>query len=171
MQEVWKDIPGYNHRYQVSDKGRFASVKDGKRTIRKICKFSTGYSCVWIDGRVQLLHRLIAKTFIPNPENKPQVNHRNGNKTDNNVNNLEWCTRSENCLHRDRTLGTERVNKKKVICLETGTVFESAADAARWLTGESGRPNSVVWRAYKIGGCCRGDKYIKTCGGYKWSFV
>lgn len=171
MQEIWRDVPNCNGRYQVSNIGRFAFVNGGERVLRKISKFNTGYSCVSIDGKVLLLHRIVASAFIPNPDNKPQVNHKNGDKTDNNVENLEWCTRSENCLHRDRVLGVERVNKKKVICLETGDIFESAADAARWLTGESGRSKSVICRAYGIGGCCRGDKMVKTCGGYRWAFA
>ena len=168
--EIWRDIPGYSGRYQVSNEGGFAFVQNGKRTIRKICKFVTGYSCVSIDGKAQLLHRLVAKTFIPNPDNRPQVNHRNGNKNDNRVDNLEWCTGSQNCLHRDRVLGVERTNKKKVVCVETGRVFDSAADAARWVTGEEYRPMSVVTKAYKIGACCRKEKGRKTCCGFRWKF-
>lgn len=171
MQEIWRDIPGYNGKYQVSNFGGFSSIKNGQRISRKICKFSTGYSCVSIDGRAHSLHRLVALTFIPNPNNKPQVNHKNGDKTDNNIHNLEWCTRSENCLHRDRKLGISRVNKKKVMCIETGRIFDSAVDAARWMTKECGRSKAVVSKAYKIGACCRMEKGRKTCGGFGWKFA
>lgn len=169
--EIWKDVPGYEGRYQVSNLGRFASIKKNHRIIRKISKFSTGYLCVSLDGKAKLLHRLVALSFISNPENKPQINHKNGVKADNTVDNLEWCTRSENCFHRDRELGVERVNKKKVVCIENGFVFDSAVDAARWLTGEKNRPMCVISKAYKIGACCRKEKGRKTCGGFKWNFI
>lgn len=62
-----------------------------------------GYDRVRVQGRLQYVHRLVAQAFIPNPENKPEVNHKNGNKRDNRASNLEWCTRAENIQHADRT--------------------------------------------------------------------
>ncbi len=103
---IWKDIIGYEGLYQVSNTGLVKSLK-GRR--ERILKFSSprGYKCVKLykDGKVNyLVHRLVAKAFIPNPDNKPDVNHLDGVRSNNNAENLEWCTSSENSLHRCRVL-------------------------------------------------------------------
>ena len=101
--EIWKDIKGYEGMYQASNLGQIKSLKLKKEKILKQCKNEHGYLVVnlckngkWKTCRV---HRLIADTFIPNPENKPCVNHINGQKDDNNIKNLEFCTYSENMFH------------------------------------------------------------------------
>jgi hypothetical protein len=101
--EEWKDIEGYEGLYQVSNHGRVKSFKYGKEKILKGSITTKGYLQVYLhkDNKIKRFngHRLIAIHFIPNPDNKPQVNHIDGNKLNNNISNLEWNTQSENLNH------------------------------------------------------------------------
>jgi hypothetical protein len=112
--EEWKDIKGYKGIYQVSDMGRIRSLdRIIKYSHNRIDELRKGkllainkcghYSRVRLakngKGKTYLVHRLIAAVFISNPENKPQVNHINGDRHDNNIANLEWCTSKENMNH------------------------------------------------------------------------
>lgn len=98
--ETWKDIHDYEGLYQGSNYGRIKSLKFGKETIMKCSKGAQGYIQVTLrkngNRKRPYVHQLIAQTFIPNPEGKPCVDHINGNKTDNRVENLRWCTHKEN---------------------------------------------------------------------------
>ena len=104
MTELWEECEG---DYQVSNSGRMKSLKHGKERFLKPVQTPGGYQQVCLyNGKAKrdLVHRLVARAFIPNPENKRTVNHKNGIKTDNRVDNLEWATYSENCLHASRVL-------------------------------------------------------------------
>ena len=108
------------------------------------------------------IHRLVANAFIPNPENKPQINHIDGDKHNNSVTNLEWCTPKENSRHRDLVIwkGEHRGGKKKkpVVCVETGEKFDSIKSAARaYKTGAS-----------EIRAAIRQSYGHKTAGGFHW---
>lgn len=112
--EVLKPIEGYED-YEISNYGYVWSLNYRRLGIKEKLTGQTdkdGYKTVLINKKgvrkVLKVHRLVAKAFIPNPENKPQVNHKNGNKENNNYTNLEWVTGSENVLHNFHTLG--RVN-------------------------------------------------------------
>lgn len=95
--EEWKSIPGFEGIYQISSEGR---VKNAYGRMLKPETTRNGYQRIRLfDGKKYLLHRLVASTFIPNLENKEVVNHKNGVKTDNRVENLEWSTWSENVKH------------------------------------------------------------------------
>lgn len=143
MEEIWKDITGYENAFEVSNLGNFRS-KDryvpcrwgGLRSYPgKVLKTETiveGYQrIVLMKNAVRkryMCHRLVAQEFIPNPNNKPFVNHKNGNKADNRACNLEWCTQSENELHSRMVLGNNSKGKtfpRKVKCLDTNTIYSS----------------------------------------------
>lgn len=103
-QEIWKDIPWFNWDYQASNLGNIKSLKYWKNKMLKSILFKNWYlritlTIYWIPKNYPF-QRMILSSFIPNPENKPQVNHIDWNKLNNNLDNLEWVTQSENLSHR-----------------------------------------------------------------------
>lgn len=113
MEEIWKDIEGYEGLYQVSNVGRVKSVR--KNIILKSRIERNGYESVKLSAnnisKGYYIHRLVANAFIPNPDNLPQVNHKDENKTNNCVDNLEWCTRHYN--HNYGTINI-RISQKQL---------------------------------------------------------
>lgn len=119
MKEEWRPIKGYEGIYEVSNMGKIKSLNPPKSKtpiIRKPFHYGGGYQQMAIcKNKVRnqiLVHRVVAQTFVPNPHNKPEVNHINGNKSDNRAENLEWCTSSENQIHAYKELGVNPVNRK-----------------------------------------------------------
>lgn len=135
MIEIWKDILGYEGLYQISNLGRICSVKrivkgrelsERQLSDRIRTPFTSGrYSRIGLFKNKKLclftVHRLVAIAFIPNPENKPEVNHKDKNKMNNCVSNLEWVTRQENMAHKNLKLNNTIDNSSKTaIELEMG---------------------------------------------------
>lgn len=160
----WRKIEGFE-KYSVSDTGLVRNDKTGR--ILKMHPGAHGYLNYGIydnEGAIKYrsAHRLVALAFIPNPENKPQVNHKDGNKQNNCVSNLEWATPHENEIHKLYVLQNRRGISSKaraVRCVETGEVFPSVRLAALHI----GRAKSGILD------CLNGKKL--TSGGYHWVYA
>ena len=183
--EIWKDIENYEGKYQVSNLGRVKSLERdvyrqngtfhyhaGERILVPFLDRG-GYQYVNLskNGRVkkESVHRLVAMAFLPNPENKPQVNHKDEVKTNNAVENLEWCEASYNNNYgtrNSRMIQNRRSYKlgnhpqaKPVFCVELNKIFDCAIRAEKEL--------GIC--ASSISQVCKGK--LKTTGGFHWRYA
>lgn len=163
MQEVWKDIEGYEGIYKISNYGRVKSLerKDClgriiKEKILKLREDKDGYLLITLHKNKKVktfkVHRLVAEAFITNPNNYPIINHKDENPSNNHASNLEWCTQKYNCNYGNRVLKYTKSRGKKVICITTGKIFDALRDAER------------IYKIHNtsISACCKGK--VKTAG-------
>lgn len=181
MEEIWKDVKEFEGIYQISNLGRLKRLETiidtiyqqkykrkihQKERIVKVNKCSRYYKYTLQNKnsnkkRTTSIHRLVAEAFIPNPDNLPQVNHIDGNRYNNNINNLEWCSASENVRHAQNKL-----NKivKNVMQIDQQTnqvikIYKSTVEAMK----ETGIDRTNISKV------CNGK--MKTAGGYIWKYI
>ena len=168
--EIWKDIPEYEGLYKASSLGKIKSLNYNQQKYEKILKpvkQANGYYLINLKGKVLLLHRVIAKTFIENPKNYKTVNHKDGNKSNNRVSNLEWCSYSDNLKHAYKNkLKTATSNhlKKKIIQLDKNGDFIKIWSCSKEAEKELGIDHSNILS------CCSHKNHFKTAGGFKWEY-
>ena len=157
--EEWRKIDGFPN-YEVSSNGRVRNILKGNE-LRQYPNHK-GYLIVYL-GREKTIsvHRLVCSVFIPNPEGKPQVNHKNGIQSDNRVENLEWCTCKENMnnpntMFRNSHRVVQMDMEGNLMCL-----YFSTRDAER----RTGVKNSHISEA------CKGMGRRKSAGGYRWQYM
>ncbi len=175
--EIWKDIvyDGVTYEgYQVSNLGRVKSLNynhTGKSRVLKCVPSTNGYLVVCLHNNMKTknykIHRLVAEAFLPNPDNKPEINHKSEDKLDNRVENLEWVWHKDNCNHgtRNKRIGEKNKNgkcSKKVIQYSLDGEFIKEWVSVREIQRQLGYSNG------NISDCCRGIK--KSAYGFKWEY-
>lgn len=185
--ELWKDVKGYVGLYEVSNLGRVRRVcgfvASGLRFNDKVFRKGgvlkqnskrNGYLTVDLskENTVKTIsvHRIVAEAFLEPVYGKTFVNHKNCNKHDNRVENLEWCTAEENREHAHKHGCYVNPNRKAVRCKQNGLVFESSYKAAEWVNETKyGNAKQVRGIAGHIRDCCNGHQ--TTSNGYTWEYI
>lgn len=164
VMENWRDVNGYSGIYEVSNTGRVARICNGTRKIRKPCKDRAGYLnlCLSKNGKEKTfrVHRLVADAFIPNPNGLKEINHKDEDKTNNNVCNLEWCTRAYNVRYGTRTSKTATKVGMYSISGDLVAVYAGIREACR---ANGFRSPAGISRVLK--------KKRKTAYGFKWEEI
>ena len=168
MQEEWRSVIGFEEAYEVSNLGRVREI--GKNRILTQSTVKKGYLVVHLHKRMKTVHRLVASAFIANDKNKPCIDHIDGDKQNNCVKNLRWCTVKEN---QNNPITKKRISKackgknygrmnhklEAVFCIELNKFFESELEAQRE-TEVFGTNISKVVRGHR-----------NTAGGYHWRYA
>ena len=178
--EIWKDVKGFEGYYKVSNKGNVYSVERMVRgrkcggIMLKPRYDKDGYLLVGLckNGKLKTkkIHRLVAETFIPNPNGFPEVNHKDEIKTNNELSNLEWCDSRYNSNYGTRN---ERISKKvRAVNIETGEIirFKSTTEAGRKGYDQSGVA-AACKGVYKKNNTAKLIGDGRTYRGYRWSYI
>ena len=162
--EIWKPIPSYETLYEISSNGVVKSLKTG--AVRRPSNNGKYKQVTLTKNGIQKtykVHRLVAITFIPNPDNLPCVNHKDEHPSNNNVNNLEWCTTKYNCNYGTRIKRMAKNHSKKVASFDKDgnliNVYDSIVDASKDRKCDTS----------SITKCCKGKR--KICNGLAWKYV
>ena len=180
----WKDIVGYENEYQINQFGEIRTLKDSPKlkkydVLKPQISKRNGYvyQMLYKNGKEKLLrvHRLVAMAFLPNSNNLPQVNHKDGNKQNNSVDNLEWCEQSDNMKHayknglqipsenqRKAIINTNKLKQKKVCQIKDGEVINTFSGIS-----EASRQTKISISC--ISRCCNLKR--KSTNGYEWRFL
>ena len=177
MKEVWKDIEGYDGLYQISSIGNVRSLNynhiEGRVKNLRLVYDKNKYLIVCLSNKNRhknyKVHRLVAEAFMPNPENNPEVNHKDGNKQNNTVGNLEWVTSKENQIHAYKT----GLQKSKYGEDHHSSILISQYDLKgnfiKSYKGVCTAAKKLNINACGITACLRGRS--KTAGGYVWKYA
>lgn len=176
--EIFKDIEGYEGLYQISNLGNVKSLnyhRTGKERILKPAKKDNGYLFIGLHKnrniKYFLIHRLVASSFLPNPNKLKEINHINENKIDNRVENLEWINHKDNMKYGNRSVKElETKNKNSSINAEKPIIQLSkyGIEIGRYKSiNEAERQTGI--NQSSIGRCCKG-KY-NSAGGYIWKYL
>lgn len=165
--EIWKRLKEYSEDYEVSSKGRIKSIKYGRDRILKTHITTRGYEevCLRVSGKSKHLavHRLVAKTFLPNLENFPEINHKDENRLNNTIENLEWCTRKYNMeyskLHEKLRKAIIRINpvtnERRIYDCIVNVKLDGYDDSAvsKCCKGKRKMHKGYIWE-YKVSDIC-----------------
>jgi hypothetical protein len=181
--EIWQNIKGFENLYKISTYGRIKSLGNGKSTnsqtknerILKTNFSKTGYekAKLFKDGKRHYfsVHRLVALTFLSNDFNKKEVNHKDGNKSNNNISNLEWVTSSENQLHAFKNglqkskMGKDHVQSKSILQYDLNGNLIRKFESINQVKRELG------FNSFGIIKCCKKEKKYNTAYKFKWEYA
>jgi len=162
---MWKQTQ--NPKYEVNEDGVVRTISTGHIKAQKIDRYGYAVVCLSVSREKReyaTVHRLVAKAFIPNPNNYPQVNHKDENKLNNNVENLEWCTAKYNSHYGTARARSDQGRRKPIVALKDGKVykrFNSTKEAADALGIDKAT----------IRGVLKGRKWQHTAAGYGWAYA
>lgn len=168
--EIWKDIPGYEGYYQISNLGKVKQLKKNK--CLTLCETTKGYLRAYLykDGVREAfsVHRLVAKLFVPNPENKPEVNHKFGNKKDNRWHQLEWNTTKENVIHSFEVLNRVAPSGENNKLSQPVEQLSLSGELLNTFPSNTAVRKSKIVDAKALDKCLKGE--ISSARGFIWRY-